>query len=256
MTYFTFRRISNQQLFTVEQNKSFIEIKRFLAYLASVTFDRIDIVRGPFIVESKEDMTSQNEMAFIIHPKERLINGLWESRSPDMFEGCMADGTRVGMSCGHAATPENIYRFCLTTLKDSNATFRCKLCQTVWSLEEIIDKAGLSDDERIFFKHRIDEITSIIFLEGRQPVDKGATNDLLRNCGRVTMGYSNIPNVPNIRACPKCFQFIEHIEGCKTMTCSCGHVFCFRCLQAAVGGSLSCGSYSSGCPVAPVQQIA
>ncbi|XP_021343441.1 uncharacterized protein LOC110443510 [Mizuhopecten yessoensis] len=220
----------------------------------NVTSDSIDIVRGPFIVETKEEMTSQSEMALIIHPKERPICALSGSTAPDMFEGYMADGARVKMACGHAVTPDNLYRFCLTSLKDSNATFRCKICLTTWTFEEITNKAALSDDERIFFKQRIDQIARITTL-GIKPIDKGATNDLLRNCGKVTMGYSNIPNVPSIRACPKCFQFIEHLKGCKTMTCSCGNVFCFSCLKVGVGNSLACGSYGTGCPVAPVQQI-
>ncbi|XP_060082162.1 uncharacterized protein LOC132561473 [Ylistrum balloti] len=251
MATFSFRRFSNRQVYTVEQTKSYFEIKRHIAQLTSVTWDRIDLVRGPFIVENKEDMTSQSEMGLIIHPVERPIPGHLRSVLPDVFEGDMADGPRVTMCCGHAVTPENLFRFCLTTLKGGIAIFSCQICRNIWTLEEITIKAVLSDDERMFFKQRINEITTT----GWHFIDKGATNDLLRNCGRITMGYDNIANVPNIRACPKCFLFIEHREGCKTMTCSCGHVFCFSCLKGAVGGSLPCGSYSSGCSVAPVQEI-
>ena len=38
-------------------------------------------------------------------------------------------------------------------------------------------------------------------------------------------------NVPSLRACPKCKQTIELIDGCKHTICpSCKTDFCFVCL--------------------------
>jgi ariadne-1 len=33
--------------------------------------------------------------------------------------------------------------------------------------------------------------------------------------------------ISNSKECPKCKNYIERNQGCNSMTCRCGHVFCF-----------------------------
>lgn len=77
-------------------------------------------------------------------------------------------------------------------------------------------------------------------------------------CVRKTIDSK--PNVPNIRACPKCAMMLQHTTACKHMTCGrnghsglwigdqgCKHQFCFICLQNWAGHN------SSNCRVHPPQ---
>ena len=61
-------------------------------------------------------------------------------------------------------------------------------------------------------------------------------------------------SVPKLRACPGCGAVIEHIYGCKQMTCkNCQTEFCFICLRKKNQGSWSCGSFDDVCAPAPRQ---
>ena len=63
---------------------------------------------------------------------------------------------------------------------------------------------------------------------------------------------------PSIRACPKCFLLIEHIDRCKHMQCptpTCKQEFCFVCLRLKTDGKWHCGTYSTECEMAPVQVL-
>ena len=61
---------------------------------------------------------------------------------------------------------------------------------------------------------------------------------------------------PSIRACPKCFALIEHIDKCKHMQCpTCKQEFCFVCLRLKTDGKWHCGKYSTECAMAPVQVL-
>lgn len=80
--------------------------------------------------------------------------------------------------------------------------------------------------------------------------------DILKNCPRKTLQYSEIKNVPSIRLCPNCKELIEHTDGCKEMSCiGCKKSFCFVCLEMCSGGKLSCTAYNQKCTIAPVQTI-
>lgn len=86
------------------------------------------------------------------------------------------------------------------------------------------------------------------------PCQKKELQHTLQNCERITMGYNNMENVPKVRTCPKCSSMIEHVSGCKTMTCEyCKQIFCFCCLKLAVNRTLPCGDHTVGCYVAPIQ---
>lgn len=85
---------------------------------------------------------------------------------------------------------------------------------------------------------------------------KNEIQELLTNAPVITMEYSKMKGVPSIRICPCCKNLIEHVIGCKTMTCTdCDAVFCFSCLTVAIGGKLQCTVYNRECPIAPVQRV-
>lgn len=84
---------------------------------------------------------------------------------------------------------------------------------------------------------------------------KEKIQQMLLNCKRKTMPYSNVENVPSLRVCPSCGNLIEHQDMCKEIKCSkCEESFCFICLTMCQNG-LKCSSYNLKCTVAPIQNI-
>jgi len=80
-------------------------------------------------------------------------------------------------------------------------------------------------------------------------------NGVLRTC-KMKSGYD--ATFPEVRACPRCVNFIKHDVACRHMTCyDCGYEFCFVCLKTKVNGSWACGHYTKMCTnsVAPRQQF-
>ena len=76
---------------------------------------------------------------------------------------------------------------------------------------------------------------------------------LLRECPTTTI--VDVPNCPSARGCPHCGTIIEHLKGCKHMTCpGCKKEFCFICLKVK-NGEWQCGRYNSPCGVAPRQTV-
>ncbi|XP_021371454.1 putative E3 ubiquitin-protein ligase ARI6 isoform X2 [Mizuhopecten yessoensis] len=256
------------------------------------------------ILTADQDVPRNGDVTEVmVHRKSRRIPFGKKTKRGDMFEGSMADGDRVEMSCGHAATPENLYRYCLTKLNSCDLGFKCMECSTAWEFTEISIKADMSDDECVFFSRKMTNVyidqsddirdcpkcnsyctrrdtnnrqvmCTICSKSGKSysfcwdcneswtrnhscSTPRKLTQKLLDNCERVTMEYSNIPNVPKVRACPKCEMYIEHDGGCKTMDCpKCKHKFCFSCLKPGTpNGDLQCGGLGSKCEVAPIQKI-
>jgi hypothetical protein len=79
-------------------------------------------------------------------------------------------------------------------------------------------------------------------------------NEALRTCPMKKTPYNNV-EVPSIRACPKCYEFIAHEDKCKHMKCpKCKVEFCFSCL-ALKSGSWPCNSHTYQCAVAPRQVL-
>eukprot|EP01083_Nonionella_stella_P265357 898957_1 len=65
-----------------------------------------------------------------------------------------------------------------------------------------------------------------------------------------------VEKVPSIRCCPNCCQLIYHSDACKHMKCGgCKVDFCFVCTKPKKDGNWQCGSHSSVCPVAPIQNM-
>ncbi|XP_060076427.1 uncharacterized protein LOC132556048 [Ylistrum balloti] len=302
---FTYRRVSSRSSATVmleERPNTVHEVKMAVAKSLGECTDNIDVIDKATILETElSDSVTDDIVEVMIHRESRRVPKEKRTRKEDMFEGDMADGDRIEMSCGHAATPENIYRYCLTKLNSNDLGFKCMECSTIWDFAEIACKADMSEDESVFFTRKMSDVfiaesndirecpqcrsfctridtnnkyvacqvckengrTSYSFCwecyrPGVHPhnCQHKHTQDVLDNCQRVTMQYSDIRGVPQVRACPKCELFIEHESGCKTMTCTkCHHVFCFSCLKSAVNGHLICGQYDSICTVAPVQKI-
>ncbi|XP_033727717.1 probable E3 ubiquitin-protein ligase RNF217 [Pecten maximus] len=304
---FKYRRVSGNSISTLvldKQPTSVLEVKSAVSKSLGIGADDVDVISNTTILENYQcDFSKDNLTEILVHTKYRRVPAGKRTNREDMFEGNMADGDRVKMSCKHAATPENLYRYCLSKLNSCDLRFKCMECSTTWELPEIATKADMSDDEYVFFSRKMTQVfidqsndihqcptcrvncsrkdtknkqvqCLVCKKEGRTvysfcwecnvPWTKNhnckiffLTQEILDNCERITMEYSDIQNVPKVRACPKCELYIEHESGCKTMDCtSCHHTFCFSCLKPAdENGVLQCGMYSSKCEVAPIQKL-
>ncbi|TNV84089.1 hypothetical protein FGO68_gene1172 [Halteria grandinella] len=84
---------------------------------------------------------------------------------------------------------------------------------------------------------------------------KGISN-ILSSCEQVLIPNTNV-YAPQTRACPQCKTLIDHVGGCKHMTCKgCKVSFCFICLGLKQNNvSWVCGSISTPCSVAPRQNL-
>lgn len=79
-----------------------------------------------------------------------------------------------------------------------------------------------------------------------------AVQEILQTCQKKII--DQYQNCPTVRICPSCKALIEHMQGCKRMTCKCKFQFCFVCLKTwdAPNG---CG-YNTKCSiVAPCQNV-
>ncbi|XP_069106959.1 E3 ubiquitin-protein ligase DDB_G0292642-like [Argopecten irradians] len=286
----------------------FVRSSQLFQSHSEIKVDEIEVIKDTKILKDDETEFRTDDITeiMIIRKDRRMPIG---ERAPeeDMFEGDMADGDRIRMSCGHTATPENLYRYCFTKLNSCDLSFKCMECDEVWEFPEISKKADMTDDESVFFSRKMTKVSIDYNNDIRQcptcgihctrlspdnkqvecvycmrdgksvyafcwecvvPWDPGhncekdninISQRTLDNCERVKMQFSNIPNVPKVRACPECKTLIEHDGGCKTMDCpnpTCKHTFCFSCLKPKNKfGGLQCGSYNSKCTVAPVQKL-
>ncbi|XP_069118594.1 uncharacterized protein [Argopecten irradians] len=96
----------------------------------------------------------------VIHPVERVPEEcLRKFNLFDMIDGDFTDKSAimVQMSCGHATTPENLYNYCLSTIRTKKSEISCLSngCKEKWDFEDISKKACLSDTERHLFEVRL-----------------------------------------------------------------------------------------------------
>ena len=78
---------------------------------------------------------------------------------------------------------------------------------------------------------------------------------VLHSAAENWITIDNLPGCPSTRACPKCGLLINHVGGCRRMTCtSCGAEFCFICLRR---WNKSYNDYPPACQyrIAPVQEV-
>ncbi|XP_069105497.1 E3 ubiquitin-protein ligase ari-1.1-like [Argopecten irradians] len=306
---FKYRRLTETSISTIYANpKTVHEVKSAVSKSLGKNVDDIDVINETTILNDDEENFKNGDITEIIfhNPLRRVPRGQKTIRK-DMFEGDMADGDRIKMSCGHATTPDNLYRYCFSKLNSRDLEFKCMKCDEIWEFPEISKKADMTDDESEFFSRKMTKV----FIENSNDIrecpvcritctrqnteDKRVecvvckkegkamytfcwdcnelweifhcckktkikhAQEILDKCELVTMSYSLIPNVPKVRACPKCKVLIEHDGGCKTMDCgnsTCKLTFCFSCLKSADQyGNLPCGEYSSICEVAPIQRL-
>jgi len=78
----------------------------------------------------------------------------------------------------------------------------------------------------------------------------------LQECEDAMITYINA-KAPSVRACPRCWTLMEHLDKCKHMKChGCGKQFCFMCLGLQnADGSWNCKSHNDKCELAPRQNF-
>nr|XP_034334310.1 probable E3 ubiquitin-protein ligase RNF144A-A [Crassostrea gigas] len=79
------------------------------------------------------------------------------TNKPDMITGDTTEPT-VSMPCGHTITPDSLFGHMKKTLISENKPSVCcktKNCGAEWEMQEIIEKADMTEDERIFFEYKV-----------------------------------------------------------------------------------------------------
>lgn len=88
------------------------------------------------------------------NPDRKILTNL-AATEPDMFTEDVSE-PRLKMSCGHAITPDSLFGHMKKTLMSQDKQgVRCKNCRAEWSMQEIIKKADMTKDERIFFEYKV-----------------------------------------------------------------------------------------------------
>ncbi|XP_013876504.1 E3 ubiquitin-protein ligase RNF19B [Austrofundulus limnaeus] len=89
---------------------------------------------------------------------------------------------RAEMSCGHAVTPESLTLWCRSQLDEGNYQFRCpalvdgfKLCNKLWSYQEVRRLADLDVDEMQYFEETMARLAVAEYCEV-QPCPKCKTS--------------------------------------------------------------------------------
>ncbi|XP_069112619.1 uncharacterized protein [Argopecten irradians] len=169
---------------------------------------------------------------------------------PTSSKKCMitleTNSKRAKMPCGHAITPQALYDFCLSELESGKTEIKCPFvynfkaaaCGSIWSFEDIERYANLDKKETTFIESKVFE--NKMKNSSREIPDTNEMLAFLHNSPRIFIfGIS----CPQRRACPRCYNIIEHAGGCRTMRCEypgCGFVFCFRCLSEKTKCIIDC----------------
>ncbi|XP_069106533.1 uncharacterized protein [Argopecten irradians] len=159
---FKYRRISDSYIHTLivkKQPSTVSDVKTVICKSMGLSADNIDVINNAQILEPGErNFKSEGITEILFHRTHRRVPLRMKVKEEDMFEGDMADGDRIKMSCGHATTPENLYRYCLTKLNSCDLSFKCMECDEVWELPEISKKADMTDDESEFFSRKMTKV--------------------------------------------------------------------------------------------------
>ncbi|TKS92944.1 hypothetical protein D9C73_027069 [Collichthys lucidus] len=86
-------------------------------------------------------------------------------------DGCL----KAEMSCGHAVTPDSLTRWCCSQLDEGNYKFKCpavvegtKLCNKVWSYQEVRRLADLTVEEIQYFEENMARLAAAEYTEIQQ----------------------------------------------------------------------------------------
>ncbi|XP_033725695.1 uncharacterized protein LOC117315564 [Pecten maximus] len=174
------------------------EAKLAIAEVIGTDKEHLDIVdSGRALEGTKLVRDIQRPLQVVIHNVNRHVPVTLRTSAPDMVDP-EEEGPRVEMSCGHAITPENLYRYCLNQITTPKSSFLCFAesgqdggrCDKEWLFEEIAKKAGLSYDERVLFESLIN----------RKRMNHSPEVLVCPNCRRIC----NTQNTKN--ACVKCIH--------------------------------------------------
>uniref|UniRef100_A0A671UYB7 Uncharacterized protein n=1 Tax=Sparus aurata TaxID=8175 RepID=A0A671UYB7_SPAAU len=82
------------------------------------------------------------------------------------------DSLRAEMSCGHAVTPDSLTQWCRSQLDEGHYKFRCpavlegtKLCNKLWSYQEVRRLADLSVEEMQHFEETMARLAAAEYCE-------------------------------------------------------------------------------------------
>ncbi|XP_069102248.1 potential E3 ubiquitin-protein ligase ariadne-2-like [Argopecten irradians] len=162
----TFQRLSESQVrrVSIPRTGTFIDIKSAIASALGEDKHNIDIVdKNSLLVEGSRDISDlPRPLSVVVHNSNRTPPPRLRTDEKDIVFPCETD-PRCLMPCGHAITPDNLYRHCWTKLTDRATSFHCfadqsgrgEVCGAVWTFQDVIDKACVSVDEQILFESRI-----------------------------------------------------------------------------------------------------
>lgn len=139
-----------------------MEMKKHLAQTIGISFHYVDIVclEDGVIYENDRHINGiSRPLQVMVGNPQRKIPRYLVTPEPDMiYQDVNDEELRLKMSCGHAITPDNLFGHMKHTLmSEVKPSVNCltKNCGAEWSMQEIIKKADMTEDERIFFEWKI-----------------------------------------------------------------------------------------------------
>ncbi|XP_062580645.1 uncharacterized protein LOC134242559 [Saccostrea cucullata] len=155
--------------------------------------DVVDFEEGLIYEDSRRISNLTLPFQVMIGATERRVPFYLVTSNVDMIEQDPYDEEpRLKMSCGHAIKPDNLFGHMKYTLVNKVRSSVCCLtpgCKQ-WDFGEIVLKADLTDDERIFFEYKI------------------SLNAILQNNSDTS-------------ECPNCGQFCQRQQNTKAVHCNC-----------------------------------
>ncbi|XP_062573653.1 uncharacterized protein LOC134235525 [Saccostrea cucullata] len=119
----------------------------------------VNLEDGIIYESNRATQSLPKPLQIMVGNPDRKIPSYLITTEPDMIEQDANDEEpRLKMSCGHAITPDNLFGHMKNTLMCEVKPVVCCLtngCHAEWDMREIVRKADMTDDERVFYECKI-----------------------------------------------------------------------------------------------------
>ncbi|XP_048767940.1 E3 ubiquitin-protein ligase RNF217-like [Ostrea edulis] len=141
---------------------SILDVKKKIAPRYGVSHYSLSIVdfeEGILYEDGRQISGLSSPLQVMVGNENRQFPSYLKTEEPDMLTlDDSDDEPRLRMSCGHAISADSLFGYTKSELMTNIVDeIRCPTegCNFKWSMQEIVRKSDMTDDERIFFEYRI-----------------------------------------------------------------------------------------------------